>query len=487
MLKVAAETFDVRPRDEAVGNRLHTHRAEGVYTPLRSSLILLDDGRLQMALLTSHFGGVMALPISKLLRRRVADKLNLPIDRVLMFSSHNHCSPLLSTKSGWDADLESEMPETDLEPEGHALLEGYLRAAADAAQSLQPAEIRYGLGHERRISYNRKGRRADGSTYLMRETDRLLLGKDFCGDIDDDAPVVGFFNAANKPIAFLTQFTAHPVTAYHCEHVILHGEYPQIACDDLSAAFGGVPVAFMQGCAGDVNSKGLLSTKPAAENVRDAERFGHYLGDTYRQTAAALKRSKRCGLNLGHQEVVLPFGPLPAARSLERRLREVEAFMERCERNDEPGTRACDGLNFPVNMTPAYRKTLIEPTRQWLTWALDLHRQGRANQAPRGVSFDVAAIRIGDVGLVGLTCEPFLGIGRQIKLASPLPLTISCGYMNHTRYNYVPDCPNCGDIEYMSSFYRYKTGELMPYRKPAGDRLAKAGVRMLRQFNRENR
>ena len=62
--------------------------------------------------------------------------------------------------------------------------------------------------------------------------------------------------------------------------------------------------------------------------------------------------------------------------------------------------------------------------------------------APVRVSLQIAALRIGDVGIVGLPCEPFLGVGRQIKQASPLPLTIPCGYVNDTRFNYVPDGPN---------------------------------------------
>ena len=97
----------------------------------------------------------------------------------------------------------------------------------------------------------------------------------------------------------------------------------------------------------------------------------------------------------------------------------------------------------------------------------------------------VAALRIGDVGIVGLPCEPFLGIGRQIKAASPLPLAAPCGYMNET-YGYVPDGPNAGDREYMSAFYRY-TRFWPPYRKPAGDALARCAIRLLGRLARRRR
>lgn len=481
MIHCAAETFEVRSPPGSVGAGIMGHKAGLVCMPLKHSAVLLDDGQCRICLLTSHSAGVNDPSVSHLYRRRVAEAMKLDVDRVLLFSSHNHCCThlLASSDIHWALDSDQVVEEAGLTVEGRQLLAGYLRAAARLAARLTPVTVRYGCGHERRITYNRKGRRADGSTYFMREEDRLQLGVDFCGDIDDDAFVVGFVDETDKPVCFLTQFTGHPVTAYHCEHPIVHGEFPQVACDDLASAHGRVPVAFLQGCAGDVNSKGLLSAKPAAENIRDAERFGHCLGETFRQLAGSLTVSTRSGLGLAWREVELLFQDMFSVDILQQRLREVEAFLARCDAGDDAGTRECDGLNFPTNMTPAYRKALIEPTRQWLLWAMKFHQENRLRDVPKGVSLRIAALRIGDVGIVGLPCEPFLGIGRQIKRHSPLPLTIPCGYMNADQINYVPDGANGTDREYISSFYRYRPG-LLPYRRPAGDLLAQAAVEMLR-------
>ena len=177
----------------------------------------------------------------------------------------------------------------------------------------------------------------------------------------------------------------------------------------------------------------------------------------------------------------LPFEDMPSLEALQRRLREVEAFIARCEAGDDVGTRTCDGLNFPTNMTPAYRKTIIEETRPWLLWAIKFHEEKRLQDVPKGVTLRIAALRIGDVGIVGLPCEPLLGIGRQIKRDAPLPCAIPCAYMNANQIAYVPDGPNCNDREreYMSSYYRFKPG-LLPYRQPAGDLLARAAVEMLK-------
>jgi hypothetical protein len=84
--------------------------------------------------------------------------------------------------------------------------------------------------------------------------------------------------------------------------------------------------------------------------------------------------------------------------------------------------------------------------------------------------------------MVGLPCEPFLGIGRQIRRGSKLPLTIPVGYMNDN-IAYVQDSPNVGDTDYSSSYYRY-TSEYLPWKKPGGDLLARAGVKMLREISK---
>jgi len=483
MLSVASETFEVRAQDGSAGATIMGHTAGCVFMPLKHSLTLLDDGQQRICLLTSHSGGVNAFPVTQLYRQRVADTLELSPDQVLIFSSHNHSCTTLMPHAPRNWSIEAPAPnisEAELTPEGQDMLQGFLQAARRLPSRLVPVTLRYGLGHERRITHNRKGRRADGSTYFMREEDRLQLGVDFCGDIDDDAFVLGFFNEHDQPVCFLTHFTGHPVTAYHCEHPVVHGEFPQVACDDLSVAQGRVPVCFLQGCAGDVNSKGLLSVQSAEENAKDAERFGHYLGDTFKQIAGSLRPSMRSDLCLAWRDVELPFKDLPSLDALQRRLQEADAFLARCDAGDDAGTRECDGLNFPTNMTPCYRKALIEPTRQWLLWAMKFHTEKRLQEVPRGVSLKIAALRIGDVGIVGLPCEPLLGIGRQIKRQSPLPVTLPCGYMNANQVNYVPDGPNNEDREYVSSFYRYRPG-LLPYRQPAGDLLAQAAVDLLKK------
>jgi hypothetical protein len=483
MLQAAAETFSVTCRPGSEGQNMVRAKVGRVYMPIESTVFLFQERSRRVCVITSHFMTHYA-SMSNLLRKEASRILGIGTDRVLSFSSHNHSDSLLSRKP---LELAEEnptaiLPRGALSREGAEFLEKLRNALRRLPKRLVQVRTAWAVGHETRISHNRKGRRSDGSTYFMREEDRVLLGADFSGAIDSDAPVLAFLDAESDPVCFLVQFTGHPVTCYHPEKPVVHGDYPQIACAALSRKFGGVPVGFLQGCCGDINSKGLLAAKPARVKVADAERFGRFLGATYTEAAGKLTLSARDGIDCRWIDVKLPFQNVPSAASLRRDLAEIDDFLSRCDAGD-PDTLTCVGLNMSRTMSPRYRAALLRPVKRWAEWALRFREEHRLQEAPTHADLPVAALRIGDVGILGMPCEPFSGIGLRLKRDGRLPLVIPCGYMNDASVAYVPDGPNNGDREYISSYYRYTT-RMLPFRKPAGDRLAAEGARLLSSMAR---
>jgi hypothetical protein len=289
MLRAAAAAFELTPK---VGDPTSGHTGaviRRVVGPLQSTLVLLENGDTRVCLLASHFGTSID-DTSYTLQRVLSEELGLPLSHILVASSHNHCVPLLDRHSitGWEDPRKFQNRKPDLTPLGARFVRELRRAARTLPKRLEPVDVWWGLGREGRITYNRKGRRADGSTYLMREEDRQLLGKDFRGDIDEEAPVVVLRGQRRTPVAILVQFTGHPVTAYHPEKPVSFGDYPQAACNVLSKHAGGAPVAFLQGCAGDVNSKHMFSGDTAL-----ATRYGRWLGQSYVKAFRAAVRSER--------------------------------------------------------------------------------------------------------------------------------------------------------------------------------------------------
>lgn len=483
-MRMAAVTFGITVSEGIEGRSLTASKVEKVIGPLNTTIFLFEDGDLRTCLITSHFINHF-YRFSNLLRKRVAEALGLPFAQVLSFSSHNHCAvKLVLDQYGFGLNERDRfLTEPDLTEEGRELIRCCVAEAVQLPERLEAVTLKWAVGHERRISHNRKGHRADGTTYFMREEDRLKLGDDFHGDIDDDAPVVGFFGEDGRVRAFLTWFTGHPVTAYDPEHLIVFGEFPQVACDLLSHAYGDVPVGFLQGCAGDVSCKGLYGQKPLKESVSDSIGYGECLGHSFIDASEHMVDSVSATVALKGRIVELPYADLPPLEFLEARIAETDAFLERCAA-DDPDTRTVFGLNFPENMSPAYRAAAVRPLNRWAKWARDL-KTGKSDQAPpTHAEFEVQVLRLGDVGIVGMSCEPFDAIGRQIKAAAALPLVLPGGYMHDTALAYVPNSGNNGDLEYMSAFYRYTT-TMLPYAQPAGDRLAEVAVEMLTDLARD--
>lgn len=488
-LQIAAAEFELAP-DIGTETDVRTGaKATEVVGPLKTTVMLFDDGAVRVCLVTTHFGPSTPVNVSELFRRSLAEELNLPMSHVLFCSSHNHCSVAFARNGVlmYESYSRGELPPAELWPIGEEFLQALVTCAKQLSQQMQPVTVWWSEGRENRITYNRKGRRADGTTYLMREEDRILLDGDFSGVIDPTASLVLFRNDEGSTVAAIAQFTGHPVTSYHPERTIIFGEWPQVACDVLSDRLGAdnqsqsgateqtaVPVGFLQGCAGNVNSKQMLSG-----DVSRSTEFGHMLADTYIDALNNLKPSARGNLEFVVEQVGIPLGPLPPQPVLAAELHELDDFIRRAQSGDDD-TLSCAGLNFAHALSPPFRARMVELIRPWTAWALEQYEANSADSIANQLPMDVTVLRIGDVGIVGLPCEPFYEIGLRIRHESALPITIPCGYTN-VSHGYIPDSTNLGDSEYMSAHHRY-TRFRPPLAAPAGDVLADTAVEILNRM-----
>jgi hypothetical protein len=480
-LKVSALQFEVTPSAGGPTASKVGALVREVAGPLTTTVTLLESGDTRVCLITPHMNSPKGANISPLIRRTAAEALNLPLSHVLLMVSHNHTDfNLVSNHIEASVTLAmdpSEIPAPQLVPAGQEFLNQLGMIAKQLPDLLQPVTVWWAVGNENRLTYNRKGRRADGSTYLMREEDRDLMGVDFKGDVDEQAPIIVFKNRKGEAVTAITHFTGHPCTCYHPERPIVFGDWPQVACEHLGTHLSPqapISVSFLQGCAGDVNAKGMFRG-----DVALSRKYGKMLADSYIAALDHLKPSQRDGLDFAVEKVRIPLAPLPSVEALKAEIKEMEAFLQRANAGDE-NTMVCVGQNFSTDLSPAYRGKLVEMILPWSRWALDLHQQGKADTVAKFLEVDIQVLRIGDVGIVGMPFEPFQGIGRQIRAGSPLPLALPCGYTNLS-YGYLTDGPNTGDTEYMSANYRYSKFRA-PYAKPAGDVIATQAIETLRHF-----
>jgi hypothetical protein len=473
-LRAAARQFEITPERNDLTDVRHGGRATELVGGLKTTVFLFEDNGGRLCLVTTHFGASFPINLGEFVRTELAGMLGIETHRVHLFTSHNHTSAALAANGvlAYNA-YATAAPAVALLPVGEKWMRQLREAVSELPAKLVPVSVWWTVAQEPRITYDRKGHRDDGTTYLMREEDREKLGDDFRGDTDADAPLLVFRDEAGAHVAALLQFTGHPVTAFHPENTVIFGEWPQVACDMVGEALG-APAGFLQGCAGDVSSKEMFTG-----GVSRSREFGAMLGQSCLEALASLRRSARDGMDVETRMVGVPLGPLPPRLELEAELAEIENFIRRAEGGDE-ATLLCVGQNFATGLSPAFRAWLASQFRPWNEWALAQWQAGTAAAVASEQPLEIAAIRLGDVGIVGMPCEPFQNIGRRVRARTTLPLAIPCGYMN-TNHGYFPDSENVGGNEYMSAHHRY-TKFRAPFRRPAGDVLADAGAALLNHF-----
>jgi hypothetical protein len=465
VLKVSARTFSLTPKVGSPAPSRTPQIIHEVIGDLKSTLVLFEYGNTRLCFLTSPFG-IYEQNMNADCRALIAKELGLTPEQVIAAGSHNHTVP--------EIDTATSAPQNEARALGREFREGISRAARELKKNLVPVTVEWGVAREERITYNRRGHRADGTAYFIREEDRLLLGDSYIGTIDPDATVVVLRGTNGQPVAALAFFTGHPVTGYNPEKMVSYGQWPQVACEKLSAYLGGVPVAFLQGCAGDVNSKYMLTG-----TIEQSRQLGEYLGDSYIAAAKSLHPSRRTDMQWTRASVNIPHAPLPSLASLEKDLGSIDDFIRRGNAGD-PNTLACVGMNFPLALTPPYRAELVNMVRPWYIWAIDQRKTGEADKLPKTLPLEEIVARIGDVGYVGMPGEPFVRIGLRIKHEAPLPCVLTSGYTDGSS-GYIGDALASNDREYMGGFYRYILGR-QPYRAPAGDTFGDVAIPILTRF-----
>src|SRR5262249_51932060 len=159
---------------------------------------------------------------------------------------------------------------------------------------------------------------------------RVRLPGDYTGAIDPLASVVRCDGRDGAPRLVLAHFTGHPVISYNLERPVINPDYCGWAVADLAASFGAErPVAaFLQGCAGDVNAKGMFWGPELAR------RAGSTLGAAFARASRRATRVERPVLAVVRGVARVPYADLPSLEELERDRRELVDFVRRAEAGD---------------------------------------------------------------------------------------------------------------------------------------------------------
>jgi hypothetical protein len=344
-----------------------------------------------------------------------------------------------------------------------------VEAVAAAAANLVPVRVGVGVGHEDRVSENRRLRLKDGREVDVRHAyslppDAEVVG---AGPIDPEVGVLRLDRADGRTLAVVFTFACHPIMgtpAAGGNTADLSGFASRL----VEEAFGGGAVAlFVQGCGGDVNPLGYK----VVHQPRDAEPLGNRLGLTVVRTARAIQPAADGRLAVRNETL-----KLPRADHSERidKLEAEQARLVKSFRGTTLNLRTFLDLTAKYQLTPAspadyaYRYQaekargrddllkLDEATRRDLKAYLDnvlamedltrvqttlalLRKHQEANRLAGGrpLEAELVRVRVGGFVLVTFPGELTVEAGRPVKQASPHRPTFVAGYTNGYLY-YTP-------------------------------------------------
>ncbi len=233
-----------------------TALSTGVHDSLYARVLVLDDGRVKIGIVTLDLGAFYERNT-----QRVKEALpeNAGFNQIVLIASHSH-----STPTNYD-----NFP-TEEDPWIKKVEKRIARALMHASENMQPAQIGAGNGEVQEGS-NRRVVKANGEVFMMwRNEDRLPTAP-----LDYELGVISV-RGENGPIATLVNFACHPVVLGP-DNLAYSADYPGAMARYVKDSIGG-QVMFLPGAQGDINP--FHDKQPVDEGgFEQVERLGKVIAD----------------------------------------------------------------------------------------------------------------------------------------------------------------------------------------------------------------
>lgn len=298
IFKAGASRQDITP---PVGTLLYGYRpdlsSESVHDNLSVTALALTQGNEICIMLTVENGDIQTALCDDT-RRAIADRCGIPIEHILISSTHTHSAPNLSGVVGWG--------DVNMDYYNNIFLPAVLVASAEALRALTPAEIAVGVT-ESLVGINRRQQYPNGE---------IGLGQNPHGCFDPNMTVVAIRNKATKAgVLNLIHYGCHGTSAGLTTAITR--DWSGVMIDELEAKTGTLS-AFWNGAIGDVGPR--LTNGQTTGNINDTEELGSIAATD------ALNAYKNIGvyhqgeLKVFCDTVHLPYQKMPTLQEVEEKL-----------------------------------------------------------------------------------------------------------------------------------------------------------------------
>ncbi|MBL9209641.1 MAG: hypothetical protein JNL92_04185 [Opitutaceae bacterium] len=418
VFRAGAATSNVTPR---LGTFINTDRpATHINDELLARCLVLDDGRTRLAFAIVD-GCIIHQEAFDQAKQRVHELTRLPVDHILISSTHTHSAPDAIGRPQGSRDpeeqksmvtriVDSQKPDKD--PVYYAFLaERIADGIVRALNNLEPARIGWGRGHLPEHLFNRRWFMKPGTPLPnpFGGQDRVKMNPtpghpgllEPAGPTDPEVNFISVQSPDGEPIALLANYSLHYVGGVPAHHISADyfGVFATRIGDLLGARRTSRPFVGLlsNGTSGDVNNTDFRQPRGRQAPYEQIHRVANSLAAEVYQAHQRVQFRDWVSLDVIHRRLELGVR-LPDAADLVR-AREIVKRAKTYPRMQSPEE---------VYAREAILLSGFAPT----------------------VPVYLQALRIGELVIGAIPCETFTETGLDLKARSPFPATFTIELAN---------------------------------------------------------
>lgn len=396
--------------------------AESVHSPVFTTCVVVSDGEDLAFFLTSDFRAAF-IPMVERTKQIICQIADTDEDHIFYCTTHNHSGPDI----GKILRIDVAMRWVD---EYYAQIPGLIE---DALQDLSPVTVSIGKVETDHLNFTRRYWLEDGSFWAIHCGNASKSPKVAYETMADPEMRVIRFHRENKKDIVLANWQAHAAHDASVRRTILTADYIHEFRKGAEEQFG-VHFAYYNGACGDVvTGSRIEGEQPYADTDELGQMLVPVLGKALENMQPA---------NVGKIRLAKGIVQAPLKTFTQERLEQAMEVL-RCE-------------------DPEEKKALWKKYGFQSKWEANAVRNISTKRETHGDTFPIrhVAISFGDIGFVQAPYEMFHVNGKQVRDASPFPVTFICTNTD-AGYGYIPTAEACprGGYEVYSSSYIAGTGE----------------------------
>lgn len=432
-LKAGFARVDITPPLGIYINGYYIDRhAETILDPLEINCLALSCDGTKLALVAVDNMGIYK-DILDPVRQYISQETGLPVEAIFVHTTHSHTCGAITTQhnspieQGYKALFKDRMAEV----------------VKMALEDLKPAKMGFGTGTAPNIAFSRRYRMKDGSV----RTNPGVNNPDILhaiGDVDERVHVLRFDQQGGNSLV-LMNFGMHPDCVGGNQ---ISADWPGFARRTVETALPGTKAILFNGAEGEINH---VNTHPKGGDMNNlamdfddvARGYGYsrYLGRVI--AGAVLQTYDRVEFadvsQIGYIQNIIR---VPANLPTPEQMPQARLYKQLYE----------EGRDAEIPYTGMELTTVVA----------EAMRMCRMENGPEYYEMPLCAVAIGNVAVVGIPGEPFVGVSWGLKAIPGWDMILPvCNANSREGYFPMQECYAEGGYETRNSSFKAGVGELL--------------------------